>query len=311
MRGIVACVLLCSACASEPERNVNATELLLASRHRPRLIGFGADEEPQVVFRYDEMQLCSPRWSPDGRFLTVETCSSDEALLVSFPHREVEVLGRDLAPQWSPTRGTLILGTDTVFELDPDTMESQMLSLPSGQRTWSPTRDEVAVVQGGSVEIFDVATAEVVSTVSLAVDLGWGPSLPELTALHWSPEGDAILARAGLRMLFLLRLDSQTIELWTLPDWTENDVVYGVDWARDGRVAVSRSSPGRQRVEIYDAPLGSAVHVLEGATDPVWADDGRLAVLTDAKGTLEVYTPEFTVAWSSDAEAPESMAWRP
>ncbi len=311
MRRFAGCILLLAGCAEEPELDFERVELVLAIGDIPQIIGFDDAGGRMSVLRRGSESSCSPRWSPDGRFFTVVACEDDdEALLVSFPDREIEVLGRDLHPRWSPTRGTLLVGDEEAYELDPETLESSALGLRAGRiRAWSPARDELAIVDEGTLVVHDLALGEPVAMVDLEVEFDWGIAVPDFTALHWSPQGDALVGQAGLRLLFVLRPDAQMIETWTLPEWTDNDLVYDVDWGPDGRVAVSRYGPGGPRVEIYDAPLGMLVDTVESASRPVWSDDGRLAVVTGNE--LQVLTAELTFSWGRRVEAPQALAWRP
>lgn len=313
MRIATAFALVLAGCAEPAEPNADAVELVVPDGETPRVLGFGRDGQSSTVFN-GEAGLCSPHFSADGGWLLLRECATDgSSVLLSYPDRDVvETFPADSDPVLLPTRGTVLVGVETPIEFDPETAQTRPLPASStGTRTASPVRHEIASIVGDELRVYDVETSTTVAAVPLAIEFEWGVDVPNILEMQWSPAGDQLLARAGLRWLFVLTPATQAIEVWVLPDWTDNDLVQALDWASDGRVAVSRYGPGGQRIEVYDGPHGDLVGRIDAVGAPAWAHDGRLAA-TGAEG-LVVFDDDLTRRWAHPltGRQPKHPAWRP
>lgn len=201
----------------------------------------------------------NPSWSPDGRWLAVETDAHGFSDIVRLP-----VDGR-------PVRLT---------------------AAPEGsyEPAVSPRGDRIAFVtsRDGNAEVY-VMRADGRSAQRLTAFHrdDWSP--------HWSPDGRTIAflsARRGVTSIFLTGADGTRTRLL---DGAGRAEELSPAWSPDGRriVYVVRPAGGRPRIWVADLRTGRR-RALTGAgyasTDPAWSPDGRyIAFASDRDADGELY----------------------
>ncbi len=174
---------------------------------------------------------------------------------------------------------------------------------------WSPTRDQLAVVQGRHVMLVDAATGRKTDLGSTAVTKDW------VQALVWSPDGSRIAYSGGLGGGSVHSIDVESGEHSVLvPQPAGAGSVIDIDWSPDGdHLAItyedtSRRIDGKFRHPLYLANAdGSETRLVDrnvaGGTWPdwhpglsgvgtAWSPDGtRLAYTSiSGRGEIQVWT---------------------
>lgn len=213
----------------------------------------------------------NPSWSPDGRWLAVESDRGGFADILRLPFAGLD------ASQAVPPR--------------------RLTAAPEGsyEPAVSPSGDHIAFVtsRDGDAEIYAMRTdGSDVRRLTAFHDDDWGPT--------WSPTGRTIAflsARQGIDRIHLVESDGTRTRPLN-PRAREGKVPWREEspaWSSDGhRIAyVTRRAGERSRIRVTDLRTGASTSLTDGraaATDPAWSPDGRYIAFTrEQDGDLELY----------------------
>jgi len=158
---------------------------------------------------------------------------------------------------------------------------------------WSPVRDEVALMAGGSDgrEDFVIYDAETRNTQTIAsfLPFGWYP------VFTWSPDGQYVAVVTGTSysptyFAVFSRSGGDPVIPFT---WIGGDAYLGVDWSPDGQtLAIGATStrndntnaPRDSRVYLVDLATGERTDIIDGAFPSFSPDGGTLAFFRDEGG---------------------------
>jgi WD40 repeat protein len=177
-------------------------------------------------------------WSPDGRQLAVTFADGRLAIFT---------LGRT-QPQWL--------------------IQEQPSGMALFSVDWSPNGRELAVGGQESVQIWDVASGGVISTL---------PHDDYVREVVWSPDGRFVAAGSDDKLVWIWEVSRQTVrtKLSGHTDW-----VRSVAWSPNGQQVVSGSDDGKAM--IFNALAGTRALVLSAHTDYVrdvaWSSDGKYII---------------------------------
>ncbi len=227
--------------------------------------------------------LMSPRWSPDGRYLSFtsfeqgnpdvyikDMLSNTFSKISSFP-------GINLAGGWSPDGKTVLLtlskdGNEEIYKLDYTSRSLQQLTTTYSidvSPTWSPDGNKIAFVsnRAGNPQIY-IMDADGNNVRRLTWEGNYN------TSPVWSPKGDRIAYESRVNggfQICTIGTDGDGLKQLTT-DGSENK---NPTWSPDGRyLAFSKSSEGRKKIYIMTATGGNVRLLYEGSGDcvsPAWS----------------------------------------
>lgn len=232
-----------------------------AGRHLERLSVVRLADGAATHFPIGIARARNPSWSPDGRWLAVETDR----------HGFADVVRLDLAGRGEPRR----LTDAPQGSYEPDV---------------SPRGDRIAFVtsRDGDAEVYLMRADGTRQTRLTAFHRDdWRP--------RWSPDGGRIAflsARSGSDRLYVVRADGTGLR--AVGDAAEGAVT-DFAWSPDGRriAYVARTQGARARIRVAELRTGARRALTDGrsaSSDPAWSPDGRyLAFTSDRDGDGELY----------------------
>lgn len=197
----------------------------------------------QTIELPEDMALYSPvQWSPDGVFIAAN----------------VLLVGRSETRIWSPVTGQLL-------HLFSHTNANRSLS-------WSPDSHQLAIAVGNDLQIWSVATEQIVSILH-----GRASSIDQVA---WSPDGSNLATGS----LDEVRALNETVHVWAASDGrllttihAHAGVVTDLAWSPDGKHIVT-SGLGDPVARVWSANNGHLVTTLVGHLHDVdsvsWSPDG-------------------------------------
>lgn len=212
----------------------------------------------------------NPSWSPDGRWLAVE----------SDLHGFADILRLPLTATGSAVSTARRLTSAREGSYEPSV---------------SPRGDRIAFVtsRDGDAEVYVMrADGSGVRRLTASHRDDWGPA--------WSPDGRTIAflsARQGIDRIFLVEADGTRTRTLVRSRRPPGDRAQESSpaWSPDGtRIAfVTHNAGERARIWLADVRTGERRALTDGgnaATDPAWSPDGRfLAFTSDRDGDAELY----------------------
>lgn len=210
-------------------------DVIFGTDNAVRMLSRGGDVK--TVLDAGTLKTTTPRWSDDQRTLAY----ADKGEV--FVQRIDEARPRSITPKPQKDPASPPAAAE----------ESESFSVVSFSRDGS--RLLITSKKGWYVASVADGTREQV----LTLDDKNEEKNPRLTAVDWTPSGDAILVQYGERDRWdrgLSRLDLKTRTLTSLA--RDNAVYQGFRMARDGRTIVFQKSDGTRPAELYAADAGFA-----------------------------------------------------
>lgn len=239
-------------------------------------VGFDGDGSDLLKYKEGKTILMSPRWSPDGRYLSYTSFEegNPDFYIKDMGNSKVTPIasfqGINLSGGWSPKSDKVLLtlskdGNEEIYVLDFANKLLQRLTNNFAidvSPAWSPDGSKIAFVsnRSGSPQIY-IMDADGNNVRRLTYDENYN------TSPSWSPHGDRIVYEsrtAGNFQIFTIGLDGNNLRQLTF----EKGGSESPSWSPDGRyIAFIKNNGVKNKIYVMNA-TGLNVRLLyEGSGD--------------------------------------------
>jgi len=247
------------------------------------ILSLNFDGTEPIIEKETKSILMSPRWSPDGRYLSYtsfEEGNPDFYIKDRQTGKTMRVStfrGINLSGGWSPTGDKVLLtlskdGNEEIYLLDFGNKLLRRLTNDYAidvSPTWSPDGRKIAFVsdRAGSPQIYLMDTdGSNVRRLTFEGNYNTSPA--------WSPKGDRIAFEGrvqGVFQIFTIGENGENLRQLTF----EREGCYSPVWSPDGRfLAISKREGGRGKIYIMNASGGNKRLLYGGegdASSPAWS----------------------------------------